>query len=180
MRGRPEVGLIDASALGLDDAGLRRLARAHEAPFVSRSYRYPHAVVASWTSDVGVDVERVDEALDLQFARSIATPRERTQIDGASAADIASLWSAKEAVAKALGQPLARDPRRVEAPPLWRWSPPAKAAQSLGSPWWAQALTVPEGYVGWVVWRASGPWPERAAHDVLDESGQLVVGDRLG
>lgn len=153
MRERPHVRLIDASSLGLDEAGLRRVARSHEGAVVSRSYRYPHAAVATWDGDVGVDLEQVDPTLDLRFAHAIATPAERAQLEGASAADIASLWSAKEAVAKALGQPLARDPRRVEAPPLWRAIAAAGVRQRIGGPWWAEALQVPVGYVGWVVWR---------------------------
>lgn len=153
MTDAPEVTLLDASALGLDEAGLRRLARAHEGVFVSRSYRFPYAAVATWDGDVGVDIERVDASLDLRFAQSIATPHERAGLEGVSAADIASLWSAKEAVAKALGQPLARDPRRVEAPPVWRAAPALGEVQPLGGPWWARALQVPQGYVGWVVWR---------------------------
>lgn len=151
----PEVTIIDAAAQGMDEPSLRDLARRFEAPYVSRSYRFPLAAVAVWHRQVGVDVEQVEDGLDLRFARSIATPRERAALAGASSADVASLWSAKEAVAKALGRPLARDPRRVEAPPLWRADGTARVRQRLGGPWWAQAVEVPSGYVGWVVWRAA-------------------------
>lgn len=151
----PVVTFIDAVARGLDQVRLRELARRFEAPYVSRSYRYPLAAVAAWHRDVGVDLERVHDALDLEFARSIATPRERAELEQATSADIASLWSAKEAVAKALGQPLARDPRRVEAPPLWRAGGASRVRQRLGGPWWAQALDAPAGFVGWVVWRGA-------------------------
>ncbi len=46
----PHVALLDAPVAGLDDAALRdwarRLADASGAPYTSRSYRYPYALVA--------------------------------------------------------------------------------------------------------------------------------------
>jgi hypothetical protein len=62
------------------------------------------------------------------------------------------LWSVKEAIAKALGSPVQRDPRTIEAPALWRPAVSMGVIQTLGHGWSAGAVSVPEGYVGWVAW----------------------------
>jgi hypothetical protein len=59
---------------------------------------------------------------------------------------ITSLWSSKEALAKALGDALHYDPRRLEGPAGWR--------EGRAGSWRARALDVGEEYVGWVCWRA--------------------------
>lgn len=59
---------------------------------------------------------------------------------------ITSLWSSKEALAKALGDALAYDPRRLEAPVAW--------PDGRSGAWRARALELAqEDYVGWVCWR---------------------------
>ncbi len=136
---RPKVELLDARTRALDDAGLRELARAVGGPFVSRSYRYPYALIAVHEHPVGVDIER-REPLDKAFLESITTPSE-----GAGDFDPASLWCSKEALAKALGDPLRYDPRRLESPLGW--------PDGHSGPWFAEELTAPPDHVAWLCWR---------------------------
>jgi len=146
----PEVRLIDGRADRLDERGLRQRARsisgAAGAQYVSRSYRHPYALVAWYAGPVGIDIELV-EPCDAAFARSICTPAEI--VTWATLADphtyFSSMWSSKEALAKALGDAVSYDPRRLEAPMLW----PAGRA----GPWHAMQLTVVEGHVAWLCWR---------------------------
>ena len=119
--------------------------------FCSRSYRDPYALVAGHEKRIGVDIERVDPASAQvrAFAMSIATVDEREAC--ASHFDdpvyVASLWSSKEALSKALGDALRYDPRRLESPLMW----PDRAA----GPWRAVEVTdLPAGHVGWLVWEA--------------------------
>lgn len=147
--GGPHVRLLDARGADLDEAGLREWARvlgdAQGAPYVTRSYRHPYALLAWHDARVGVDIERI-EPFDAAFAASICTPDER--LDWASLPDrdahLASLWSGKEALAKALGDALSHDPRRLEAPLLW----PAGRAGA----WHGTQLAVAAGHVAWVCW----------------------------
>lgn len=62
---------------------------------------------------------------------------------------ITSLWSSKEALAKALGDALDYDPRRLEGPCAW---PDGRSGS-----WRARALEPAEEYVGWVCWRETRP-----------------------
>jgi phosphopantetheinyl transferase len=116
-------------------------ARARAMGGASRSYCPPYALVAWHDGPVGVDIERVVPC-DAAFAASIATPAERVP---RTDREIISLWSGKEALAKALGDAVDYDPRRLEAPAGWRDG-------SCGA-WRAAALPVPDGYCGWVCWR---------------------------
>ncbi len=119
--------------------------RARGAPFVSRSYAPPLALVAWHTTPVGVDLERVS-AGDRAFAESICTPTELGLF--ADSLDderfVTSLWASKEALAKALGDPLAYDPRRLESPLTW--------VTGRASGWLASELQVAPEHVAWVVW----------------------------
>lgn len=146
---RPAVALLDARAAALDEAGLRALARAMtdtcRAPFTARSYRYPYGLVAWFEQPVGVDLERVEPA-DRAFAESILTPGELAAGEGADPLRLASAWSGKEALAKALGDARAYDPRRLEGPHGW---PEGRAGA-----WRAMPLDAPPGHVGWLCWRA--------------------------
>jgi phosphopantetheinyl transferase (holo-ACP synthase) len=179
--GAPAVRLLDARSDGLDEPSLRGAARAiadmvdavadaEHAPCVSRSYRYPHALVAWHDAPVGVDIERI-ERFDPEFLESISTPSERARspaprdlaalarspaardpaghADSANPRDpasyTASLWASKEALAKALGDPVAYDPRRLESPMFW----PA----GRSGPWRAAPLPVPDGHNAWLCWR---------------------------
>ncbi len=119
--------------------------RARGAPFVSRSYAPPLALVAWHTTPVGVDLERVS-ASDRAFAESICTPTELGLF--ADSLDdgrfVTSLWASKEALAKALGDPLAYDPRRLQSPLTW--------SDGRAGSWSASELQVAPEHVAWVVW----------------------------
>ncbi len=153
---RPAVQLIDARQQGLDEAGLRARARALSdaagAGHVSRSYSFPYALVVAHSERVGVDIERI-RPCDAAFARSICTPAEVADI--AAVADpnehFTSLWSSKEALAKALGDALAYDPQRLESPALW--------VDGRAGVWRAAELRIAAGHVGWLCWRAAAPAP---------------------
>jgi 4'-phosphopantetheinyl transferase superfamily len=154
----PRVLLVDAS--GAASAGarpaavqehalrawVRRFSAEAEATHSSRSYRLPLALLAWHGAPVGVDVERV-ERCERAFAEAIQTPRERTlAVSGDRDRHFSSLWSSKEALSKALGDPLAYDPRRLEGPGSW--------PQGRSGPWRAAPLAVGERHVAWVCWRA--------------------------
>jgi hypothetical protein len=128
--------------------------------FESRSYRWPHAVVATHAQALGVDIERV-EPMGRDFAESICTPRERAQLGPLLHDDllVASLWSGKEALAKALGDAVDYDPRRLEAPLAW---PDGRSGR-----WRAKQIQVPSGHVGWLVW-AGEPEP---SYEVTTQTG---------
>ena len=147
----PTVLTLDARTLGAGDIGaLREHARLQAValglPHRSRSYRFPYALVAAHSSDVGVDIERI-EPPDERFARSICTPDELAAIDEllSEPDGVSSLWSSKEALSKALGDALDYDPRRLPGPALWPGGD--------GGAWRARPLAAPEGHVAWVVWR---------------------------
>jgi len=148
----PIVVLLDARSAGADEAGLRaaarRVAREAGAPHVARAYRYPYALVAWHDRPVGVDLERVAPC-EPAFAAGIRTPAERAAAAASSETDedVTSLWSAKEALAKALGDARAYDPRRLESPRSW---PGGRAG-----PWRASPLPAPAGHVAWLCWRSS-------------------------
>ncbi|HEY7935200.1 MAG TPA: 4'-phosphopantetheinyl transferase superfamily protein [Solirubrobacteraceae bacterium] len=149
----PQVRLIDACTVGLsDEASLRERARetsAHTgARFTSRSYSFPFALVAWHSSAVGVDIERV-EPCDEAFGESIRTPTERAA--GAPEEDrdrfFTSLWSSKEALSKALGDPLGYDPRHLQGPGTW--------PDGRSGPWRAATLEVGAEHVAWLCWWAA-------------------------
>jgi phosphopantetheinyl transferase len=148
----PQVRLLDALGPGFDEPGLRAWARAETAAVgashTSRSYRYPYALVAWHTEAVGVDIERV-EPFGQAFMESICTPSERRMCTEEAPSDefLSSLWSSKEALAKALGDALAYDPRRLDSPVFW---PDGQAG-----PWRAAPLTVPAGHSAWLCWRST-------------------------
>ena len=151
--GGPDVRLLDARRIGLDEPGLRAAARAVSEvtgdPHTTRSYRYPYALVSTHARSVGVDIERL-EPCDPTFAASICTPTEI--VDWWSLSNpheyFVALWSSKEALAKALGDALDYDPRRLPAPMLW---PGGRAGV-----WQAAELQVSDGHVAWVCWRSPG------------------------
>lgn len=147
---KPQVRLIDAREAGVDARGLQVLARgaaaATGAPYTSRSYRFPFALIAAHEAPVGVDLERV-EPFDADFLESICTPRERGLVP-AHARALTSLWSSKEALAKALGDAVLYDPRRLDSPMFW---PGGEAG-----PWRAVPLDVAPSHNGWLCWRSVG------------------------
>jgi len=151
--GTPEVWFLDARRAEIGAAGLRACARAltgcAPAPHTTRSYRYPYALVAWHTDAVGVDIERI-EPFDPVFASSICTPSER--VEWSELPDpheyLTSVWSSKEALAKALGDAVDYDPRRLAAPVHW---PAGRAGR-----WQAVALPIRRGHVAWLCWRSPG------------------------
>jgi hypothetical protein len=163
--GVPWVSLLDASATGLDDAGLRhwarRLAVTSGAAYTSRSYRYPYALVAGHSQPVGADIERVGPCDDA-FAELICTTAERSGSPRGLDPDIylTSLWSGKEALAKALGNALAYEPCRLASPTGW--------PRGRAGPWRAEELNAPPGYVAWLCWRSGDASP------ALDGRGALM------
>ncbi|MGO9955802.1 MAG: 4'-phosphopantetheinyl transferase family protein [Solirubrobacteraceae bacterium] len=150
--GGPEVWLLDAAPAGLDQPGLRAWARAQAAPaggsYSSRSYRFPYALVARHHQPVGVDIERVQPS-DRAFLASISTPLELAEaLDNTDLDEyVASLWCSKEALAKALGDALRYDPRRLRSPIDW---PDGSAGR-----WRAAALPAPPHHVAWLCWRSA-------------------------
>jgi hypothetical protein len=143
----PSVYLLDAREVDLDQTTLRATARAlsEGGRYSSRSYRYPFALVAVHEDRVGVDIERTT-SWEPQMIRSILTPGECEPHTSPSKDEWAtSVWSSKEAMAKALGNPMDYDPRRLESPLLW---PPGGAGR-----WQASTLPVPAGHVGWICWQ---------------------------
>ncbi len=148
--GAPTVVLLDARATGVDEAGLRAWARAltpdRPASHTVRSYRYPYALVAWHSEPVGVDIERV-EPCDAAFADVICTPTERRDARVTADPDLflSSLWSSKEALAKALGDALRYDPSRLDSPMRW--------PDLRSGPWNAAALQTVPGHVAWLCWR---------------------------
>ncbi len=59
---------------------------------------------------------------------------------------VAELWCAKEALAKALGDAVDYDPRRLESPIRW--------PELRSGPWRARPIpALPAGHVGWLCWR---------------------------
>jgi hypothetical protein len=127
-------------------ASARRVSAEAGTPYSSRSYRMPLALIALHDAPVGVDIEEVQQC-DAAFAESIQTPRERAAAHAPQDWDrhFTSLWSSKEALSKALGDPLAYDRRRLEGPQAW--------PQGSSGPWRAAPLDVGAAHVAWVCWR---------------------------
>jgi phosphopantetheinyl transferase len=159
------VRLLDARSAGLDESGLRDWARTVTdqagASHVTRSYRYPFALVSWHSGPVGIDIERVDRC-DAAFATSICTPAETP--DWAALRDpdahFSSMWASKEALAKALGDALSYDPRRLEAPMFW---PDGRAGC-----WCAAKLQVNADHVAWLCWRTIADQIPRASQENTD------------
>jgi hypothetical protein len=146
----PEIRLLDARRAGVDAAGLQAWARAEAracgAPFATRSYRYPYALVAWSSTPVGVDIERIEPS-GPAFAETICTAHERAVAARLPQPDdfLAAVWCSKEALAKALGDAVLYDPRRLEAPAAW---PSDRSGR-----WRARRLDAPTRHVAWLCWR---------------------------
>jgi hypothetical protein len=150
--GAPEVRLLHACASGLELRALRACARAEtdasEAPYVSRSYSHPYALVAWHSAPVGVDIARI-EPCELAFVNSICTPSELSGLCDVTDLDrhAAVLWCSKEALSKALGDAVDYDPRRLDAPTCW--------PGGRSGPWRARPLAIAATrHVGWLCWQS--------------------------
>lgn len=144
----PVVELLRADDAAPDAAALKARARdwgENASGVVSRSYCFPFALVGRHTDRIGVDIERI-VACDERFGRSICTPAEEAGEPWHRDSEIISLWSSKEALAKALGDAVRYDPRRLESPAGW--------TDGASGPWRARAVDVADGYCAWVCWRA--------------------------
>lgn len=93
---------------------------------------------------VGVDIE----VIDLSVTAGAALTEKESHLGGGPGG-FCSWWSAKEALAKALGDARKYDRRSLESPALW-------AIPRQGN-WQAQPLEVPTGYVGWIVGETTLP-----------------------
>lgn len=145
----PTVQLLDAVPAGLDERELRARAREHAdggAPYSSRSYRHPYALVALHHEPVGVDIERI-EPFEHDFLASICTPSELSLCAARKDDDayIGDLWCSKEALTKALGDAVRYDPRRISSPKFW--------PGGRSGPWRAAPLAAPSGHTAWLCWR---------------------------
>ena len=147
MRELVAEGYPGTIALLEDAEATRGAARALSTPpgwQVCRSYRGRLALVAAAPTRVGVDLERCEPGL---HPAAVCTPEEQRLVP--DEATRARWWSSKEALAKALGDARAYEPSRLDAPARW---PAGRSGR-----WRCQALALPEGYVGFVVWEV----PER-------------------
>jgi hypothetical protein len=153
----PVFRLLDGRAAQLDERSLRCAARGLSehcgAAFTSRSYRYPFAVVAWHDGDVGVDIERLSRT-GTALTHVICTPDERLELASAKDRDalLSSLWCAKEALSKALGDARLYDPSRLSSPTRWpvlpRWpvvhpGPPGDGSDGAAAPPYEAARAAP-------------------------------------
>ena len=125
-------------------AETRVVARSIETPpewHWSRSYRGNFGVVAFSPMRVGVDIEVIDPTVT---SDAVLTPTE-LRAEGSGEA-LCSWWSAKEALAKALGDARHYDPRSLATPARWQ--------SGFQGRWIARNLAVPSRYVGWLIWES--------------------------
>lgn len=137
------------------ESELRALARDHpaarRATHQSRSYRSPLALLAWHAAPVGADIERI-APLERDFAESICSPAELTLFSGrlGDEAFVTSLWASKEALAKALGDAVAHDPRRLESPLCW--SEDVTGRWRASGRWRACEFVPAPEHLAWIVW----------------------------
>ncbi len=108
-------------------------------------------MVAWHDQPVGVDIERVQSCRP-EFAASISTPAELAR-GIAGDEETISLWCGKEALAKALGDALSYDPRRLLSPVSW--------LDGRAGPWRAARREAPDGHVVWLCWHEPAPGERR-------------------
>lgn len=146
--GAPVVHLLDATGWTCEESDLRTAARSLSAfpprGHTSRSYAFPLALVALHPQPVGLDIEPVTAWGSAQKASilSIAEGHRHRVLDDRRAT---SLWSSKEALAKALDIPIRYDPRRLESPAFW--------PNGVAGRWRSYRLAVPDGYEAWLCWQ---------------------------
>lgn len=131
----------------------------------------PFALVAVAAGPVGVDLEPVAGQPSPNLVRSICTPDEMRALDtaGAPPANVLRIWTRKEALLKATGEGLTRDPRTVEV--------------GLGGATTVDGFRVTDvdvgvaGYVAAASWAGSGPRRLRLGAVVVDGEQPTCVID---
>ncbi len=85
-----------------------------EGPAFSLSHSGIYCALAIGEGRVGIDIERMEEA-GLGALEAAATPEEQAMItEGDALRRFYTLWTRKEALAKAIGTGLFRDPREID------------------------------------------------------------------
>ncbi|AYZ65744.1 4'-phosphopantetheinyl transferase superfamily protein [Burkholderia multivorans] len=157
-----------AVALIVGEAGRPALDPAHHAHHPPLDFNVSHAgdhALIAWSADcrVGVDIERCDRATDWRgLTREVCTPGEAAYLDAlpdpARADAFMHVWSAKEALLKALGTGIGGGlrafavvpPRDAATPAVEVVSPAAPAAGVAGFD--AAWLDAAPGYAACVAW----------------------------
>ncbi|WP_454726834.1 MULTISPECIES: 4'-phosphopantetheinyl transferase family protein [Cupriavidus] len=156
--GKPCLDLPGAPAFNVSHAGAHGLVAVGQAAAVARA---------------GVDVERIDAALDPaalgEMARLCFTPRERAWLAARAPAQwpaaFHALWTAKEALLKALGVGVAAHLQQVSVLPAaggvrFGVTPRTREMAALlgrGAAPVLHALPAPAGYAAAVAWLAPAP-----------------------
>jgi len=179
---RASLRMLLAERLGMPPRALPLVASAHGkpcldlpgAPAFNVSHAGAHGLVAlgeaSAVAQAGVDVERIDAALDHAALRGMAqmcfTPREREWLRMLAPARwpaaFHALWTAKEALLKALGVGIAAHLQQVSVLPgvegmrfgLTPETPEMAALLGGGMAPELHALPAPAGYAAAVAWLA--------------------------
>ncbi|WP_420997395.1 4'-phosphopantetheinyl transferase family protein [Cupriavidus sp. 30B13] len=176
--GKPCLGLPGAPAFNVSHAGAHGLVALAQAPQVTA---------------VGVDVERIDAALDppalREMARVCFTPRERAWLAARAAAQwpaaFHALWTAKEALLKAPGVGIAAHLQQVSVLPAGAGArfavmPETREAAALlcdGRVPRLYALPAPPGYAAAVAWLAPAqPGGEAGEAAEAGEAGEAPGG----
>jgi hypothetical protein len=154
---------------------LRRLARAecdNRWANWSRSYTPGAALVVGWNARVGADLETPARATqgwsldDPAFRKAILSPEERcTFTEDDTRVGATRLWSAKEALAKALGDAKAYEPSRLSGPAAWTRGRRGRFASVEFGP-----REVGAGRLGWIVYEVV-PVGTNGAKEIAVDTG---------
>lgn len=168
------------AAVTIARAACVRCGKPHGKPFLverpelgfSLAHAGALALVAVAAGPVGVDVEPVDGRPAPNLARHICTPGELRALEGAGAGsvDVLRLWTRKEALLKATGEGLARDPRTVEVGPTGPVTVEGFRVTDIDVP--------VAGYVAGASWEGSGARRVRLGAVVIDGGHPACVLDR--
>lgn len=170
-----------ALALTRDEHGKPRLEDAQGLEFNIAHSGDLVAVAIGRDCELGIDVERHRQGLDtVAIGRLVFTEAEMAGLGrgaGAGTGRFFRQWVFKEALVKALGTGLARDPRRFEI--RFATGEPAAAfvgggGDDIGGRWRLSALPVTPGYSGALAWRSASPtktMPDYAATSFSDVHG---------
>jgi 4'-phosphopantetheinyl transferase len=141
VNGRPMLAIADPPAFNVSHSGDLVL------------------VAVGRVVSLGVDIERhrPDVAIDA-VGPEVFTADELRRLADLGAQETMEaffrLWVAKEAVAKAVGTGLARDPRRFQVTPDGEVTVLDRDSDDVGAGWRVEEVAVPAGYSAAVAWRA--------------------------